>query len=282
MDKTTDEAFTNLGLPQLLALANFSSDGDQFFGLILSIIGVINLSRFGNLLLKLASNDPSELLEKHPQSMDDTTMTHLLRSPSEDTEAHTEEIPPCQLFWALMMQEVSEEPPLASALEKLRPFLEEKMAKLELQHQRWLLFFALPGALARHSDGGSGGKATLNNLICQTTKINATTALEAATGDLSFKVTFSISKEDASNGWGVFLQPEAEYYDFEHHLNEHRSAIEQTSHYARSVSSNSKGQQKGSSKGASKGKASKHGGGEGLASSKESLHETSCAPEVKV
>ena len=53
------------------------------------------------------------------------------------------------------MQEVAGEPLLASALEKLRPFLNEKMSKLEIPRQRWLLFFALPGALAKHSDGGN-------------------------------------------------------------------------------------------------------------------------------
>ena len=124
LDKTTDEAFTNLGLPQLLALANFSSDGDQFFGLILSFIGVINLSRFGNLLLKLASNDPSHLLKEQPQINADDTATHLLRSVPEIAKISPQEISPCQLFWSLMLQEVADEPPLASALEKLRPFLE--------------------------------------------------------------------------------------------------------------------------------------------------------------
>ena len=85
--------------------------------------------------------------------------------------------------------------------------------------------------------------------MCQTAKINANTALEDATGDLSFKVTFNISRDDASNGWGMFLQPEAEYYDFERRLNEHRSAADQSSEYSRSWSSNTKGQRKGSSKG---------------------------------
>jgi hypothetical protein len=44
--------------------------------------------------------------------------------------------------------------------------------------------------------------------------------LEATSGDLSFKLSPHIAKEDSS-GWGIILCPEAENYDFEHHLTKH-------------------------------------------------------------
>jgi hypothetical protein len=61
---------------------------------------------------------------------------------------------------------------------------------------------------------------------CQTAQISATALLEATSGDLSFKLSFHISKDDAEAGWGIFLRPETEHYDFEHHLTKHIEELE--------------------------------------------------------
>ena len=166
LSKSSDASLANLGLPQLLELANFSSEGEQSFGILLSLIGVISLRKFGSLLLKLASSDPTHLLSSHPGGI---------------KEAEINDVPPRDLFWTLLLQEAEDDSDVKLALSKLQPFFFNKMSKLEVPHQRWLLFFALPGALARHSDSGSGNSPTLQTLICQTAKINATVALEAAT-----------------------------------------------------------------------------------------------------
>jgi hypothetical protein len=111
----------------------------------------------------------------------------------------------------------------------------DKIEKLERAHQQWLLFFALPGALARHTDDAKLSSTNLKPLDCQTAKISATSALEATSGELSFKLTFHIAKDDSSAGWGIFLRPEAEYFDFEHHLAKHIEELE--SNWDPSVSS---------------------------------------------
>ena len=64
LDKSEDSVLDELGLPQLLELANFSTDGDQFFGVLLSIVGVVTMKTFGSLLLRLASVDPTHLLRE--------------------------------------------------------------------------------------------------------------------------------------------------------------------------------------------------------------------------
>jgi hypothetical protein len=112
------------------------------------------------------------------------------------------------------------------ALSLFRPFFFDKIDKLERAHQQWLLFFALPAVLARHTDDAKLSSANLNPLDCQTAQISATSALEATSGDLSFTLSFHIAKEDSSAGWGIFLRPEAEYYDFEHHLTKHIEELE--------------------------------------------------------
>ena len=96
-------------------------------------------------------------------------------------EAEIDDVPPRDLFWTLLLQEAEDDSDVKLALSKLQPFFFNKMSKLEVPHQRWLLFFAPPCALARRSDSGGGNSPTLQTLICQTAKINATVALEAAT-----------------------------------------------------------------------------------------------------
>jgi hypothetical protein len=214
LEKSGDAILEELGLPQLLELANFSTDGDQFFGVLLSIVGVVSLKTFGSLMLRLASMDPTHLLRE--QLATGTTGVQ----PDEQITL------PGHLFWHLLRCQVAEEEDALRALTLLKPFFFEKLDKLESAHQRWLLFFALPGALARHTDDAKVSSANLTSMDCQTARISATTLLEATSGDLSFKLSFHISKEDAEAGWGIFLRPETEYYDFEHHLSKHIEELE--------------------------------------------------------
>ena len=198
----------------MLKFAVFSSDGDQFFGIPLSIVGGATLKTFGSLLLCLASADPTHLLREHSE-----TGTPAV-TPDEQIAM------PGQLFWHLLRCQVAGNEDAIHALSLLRPFFFDKIEKLEQAHQQWLLFFALPGALARHIDDAKLSSANLNPLDSQTAQISATFALEATSGDLSFKLSFHIAKQDSSAGWGIFLHPEAEYYDFEHHLTKHIEELE--------------------------------------------------------
>jgi hypothetical protein len=197
LNRSEDSVLDELGLPQLPELADFSSDGDQFFGVLLSIVGVVTLKTFGSLLLRLASVDPTHLLrelrvEDAPAVLPDEQITM-----------------PCQLFWYLVRCQVIENKNADQALSLLKPFFFDKIEKLERAHQQWLLFFALPGALARHTDDAKLSSTNLKSLDCQTAKIFATSALEASSGELSFKLTFHIAKDDSSVGWGIFLRPES-------------------------------------------------------------------------
>jgi hypothetical protein len=137
--------------------------------------------------------------------------THLLREQQETgLEIQPEEqiTQPGHLFWHLLRCQIAGEKDALQALALLKPFFFEKLDKLESAHQKWLLFFALPGALARHSEDAKVSSANLTSMDCQTARISATTLLEATSGDLSFKLSFHISKEDAETGWGIFLRPE--------------------------------------------------------------------------
>jgi hypothetical protein len=136
LNKSEDAILDELGLPQLLELANFSTDGDQFFGILLSIVGVVTLKTFGSLLLRLASVDPTHLLREQ------------LTAGAPELQPQEQITLPGQLFWHLLRCQVAENGDVLNALALLKPFFFEKLDKLESAHQRWLLFFALPGAFA--------------------------------------------------------------------------------------------------------------------------------------
>ena len=148
----------------------------------------MTLKTFGSLLLRLASVDPTHLLRElsvagAPAVLPDEQITM-----------------PCQLFWHLLRGQVAGNEDADQALSLLKPFFFDKIEKLERAHQQWLLFFALPGALARHTDDAKLSSSNLKPLDCQTSKISATFALEAITEELSFDLTFPIAKDDSSAG----------------------------------------------------------------------------------
>jgi hypothetical protein len=53
----------DLGIPELFDLADVSTNGEKFFGTLLSIIAIISIDTLGSFLLKLACRDPTDLLE---------------------------------------------------------------------------------------------------------------------------------------------------------------------------------------------------------------------------
>ena len=175
MDGSSSNQLSELGVPQLLNLADFLIEGDKFVGLLLSLVGLISLHKFGGLLLKLSSEDP----------------THLLREDS----AH-------DTFWKILQQEGASCQSGMEALPKLQPFFIDRMQKLSpcrqagsfslLSQEQWLGVLKWP---SQH----------LPMLFCQSKRITAMIALEASAGELMFKLSFFVSPEDVANGWGVFL-----------------------------------------------------------------------------
>lgn len=103
MDGSSSNQLSELGVPQLLNLADFLIEGDKFVGLLLSLVGLISLRKFWGLLLKLSSEDP----------------THLLREDS----AH-------DTFWKILQQEGASCQSGMEALPKLQPFFIDRMQKL--------------------------------------------------------------------------------------------------------------------------------------------------------
>ena len=98
------------------------------------------LKTFGSLLLCLASADTIHLLREHSETV------ALAVTPDEQIAT------PDQLFWHLLGCQVAGNEDAIHALALLRPFFFDKIEKLEQAHQQWLVFFAPPGALARHTD----------------------------------------------------------------------------------------------------------------------------------
>ena len=95
LERSGDAILEELGLPQLLELANFSTDGDQFFGVLLSIVGVVSLKTFGSLMLRLAAMDPTHLLREQ-----------LATGPSE-FQPEEQITLPGHLFWHLLRCQVA-------------------------------------------------------------------------------------------------------------------------------------------------------------------------------
>ena len=201
------------GIPELLGLADVSTEGERFFGLLLSIVGTVSIRVFGRLLLQLASGDALQLL----------TAKRFLHPPMV--------LSPFRLFWALLLQELKalDDPSnTLLCLEELYSSFEDKVAKLSEDHQRWLLFFALPGALARHTEDAEAEKRMLrlDPLRCVTKQLPATSTLEASVGNMSFKATLYFPTDIARSGWAIFASDEDSALQvaelFEQHLEANR------------------------------------------------------------
>jgi hypothetical protein len=101
-------ALDELGVPQLFDLADISSNGDKFFGIFLSIVGVISVDTLGAFLLKLACREPRNLLRNRPDMILNPPMS----------------LRPYLLFWDLLTQETTARHTQAEvhALSELFPF----------------------------------------------------------------------------------------------------------------------------------------------------------------
>jgi hypothetical protein len=190
----------NLGIPQLFELADLSTNGERFFGTILSIIGIISIDSFGTFLLSLANK----------------------RTPCMPQQTQIFQLPQCDrpylVFYELLLQSTRQRNAMAEnrALLQLYPIFAAHFQAIPDDHQHWLLFFALPSALSRHVDSGNKPAAkTLQVLRCQHQTITATTTLDASIGTLSMKLTLHPSSDDVDSGWAVFLAPDVDQFDFE-------------------------------------------------------------------
>ena len=192
----------DLGIPELFDLADVSTNGEKFFGTLLSIIAIISIDTLGSFLLRLACRDPVELIKPSEYSR--------YQPPTK--------MSPYLLFWDLLSQETRVRHSLAAhdALQELFPLFESQTMAVPEDHQQWLLFFALPGALSRHAESGHRPAAkTLEVMKCQTDKIAATTTLDASIGKLTMKLSIHPSEDDVKEGWAVFLADDVEHFDFQ-------------------------------------------------------------------
>jgi hypothetical protein len=205
-----ESSLENLGIPQLFELADLSTNGERFFGTILSIIGIISIDSFGTFLLSLASMKTPCM----PQQ------TQILQPPQSDSSATPvqEAAPrPFLVFFELLLQSTRRRNAMAEnkALLQLYPIFAAHFQAISDDHQHWLLFFALPSALSRHVDSGNKPAAkTLQVLRRQHQTITTTATLDASIGALSMKLTLHPSSDDVDSGWAVFLAPDVDQFDF--------------------------------------------------------------------